>query len=319
MNKYNNQPSNTILLNINGKMQLIALRNGYEKFIHAAVSDNTRTAYQSDLKHFIDFGGTIPSTPEIISQYLAIHANSHKPSTLSRWLVAINRAHTSQNLLSPTSSDLVKATLRGIKRTVGINQRQVAPVLKNNLLEMVSNLSGLKGIRDRALLLIGFAGALRRSELVGLNLNDIEFVEQGLIIHLRHSKTDQLGMGRKIAIPFARGLICPVISLKQWFEISGITEGALFRPITRHGRIANVALSTQAVAVIVKQYAEAIGLDSTNFSGHSLRAGLVSSAACAGVSSWKIKQQTGHKSDAMLHRYIRDARLFIDNAVGVLF
>lgn len=318
MNKHNNQLSNTILLNINNKVQLIALRNGYEKFIHAAVSDNTRTAYKSDLKHFIDFGGTIPSTPEIISQYLAIHADTHKPATLARWLVSINKAHTSQNLPSPTTSDLVKATLRGIKRTVGTNQRQVEPVLKNNLLEMVAELSGIKGTRDSALLLIGFAGALRRSELVGLTYADIEFVEQGLVIHLRKSKTDQLGEGRKIAIPFARGVVCPVLSLKRWLEISGINEGPLFMPITRHGRIENTALSTQAVAVIVKERASAIGLDAKKFSGHSLRAGLVTSAAQVGVSAWKIKQQTGHKNDSILSRYIRDARLFVDNAAGAV-
>lgn len=318
MNILNSHESDTILLNINDKLQLIAIRSNYEKYIHAAVSDNTRTAYKSDLKHFIDFGGTIPSSPEIISQYLAIHANSHKPATLSRWLVSINKAHTSQNLLSPTSSELVKATLRGIKRTFGTNQRQVAPILKNNLFEMVAKLNGIKGLRDRALLLIGFAGALRRSELVGLTFSDVEFVEQGLVIHLRQCKTDQLGEGRKIAIPFARGSVCPVLSLKQWIEISGINEGSLFRPITRHGRLASVALSTQAVAVIVKQCVNSIGLESDKFSGHSLRAGLVTSAVQAGVSAWKIRQQTGHKSDAMLNRYIRDARLFVDNAVGVL-
>jgi len=300
------------------KVQLIALKSDFEKFIHAAVSDNTRTAYQADLKHFIDFGGTIPSTPEIISQYLAIHADTHKPATLARWLVSINKAHTSQNLPSPTTSDLVKATLRGIKRTVGTNQRQVAPVLKNNLLEMVNELTGVKGSRDRALLLIGFAGALRRSELVGLTYADVEFVEQGLVIHLRQSKTDQLGEGRKIAIPFARGSVCAVLALKQWLELSGITEGPLFRPITRHGRVENAALSTQAVAVIVKERASAVGLDAEKFSGHSLRAGLVTSAAQAGVSAWKIKQQTGHKSDAMLNRYIRDANIFVDNAVGAV-
>lgn len=318
MNKHKNQHSNTILLNLKDKMQLIALKSDFEKFIHAAVSNNTRTAYQADLKHFIDFGGTIPSTPEIISQYLAIHADTHSPATLARWLVSINKAHTSQNLPSPTNSDLVKATLRGIRRTVGTKQRQVAPVLKNQLCEMVAGLTGIKGTRDRALLLMGFAGALRRSELVGLTYADVEFVEQGLVIHLRRSKTDQLGEGRKIAIPFARGSVCPVLSLKQWLELSGITEGPLFRPITRHGRIENAVLSTQAVAVIVKQRATAVGLDASKFSGHSLRAGLVTSAAQAGVSAWKIKQQTGHKSDAMLNRYIRDANIFVDNAVGAV-
>ena len=212
----------------------------------------------------------------------------------------------------------MKATFRGIRRIVGSVQRQVSPVLKSNLLEMVAELRGKKGTRDRTLLLIGFAGALRRSELVGIQYNDIEFVEHGLLIHLRRSKVDQEGKGRKIAIPHARGAVCAVQALKEWLAISNITEGALFRPITRHGHIDKAVLSAQAVAVIVKERASAIGLDASKFSGHSLRAGLVTSAAQAGVSSWKIKQQTGHKSDAMLNRYIRDSQIFIDNAAGAL-
>lgn len=299
-------------------LQLIALKSDFEKYIHAAVSDNTRKAYQADLSHFFAWGATLPSTPEIISQYLASHALTHCPATLNRWLVSINRAHTSQNLPSPTTADIVKATLRGIKRTVGIKQRQVEPVLKSNLLEMVNELSGIKGTRDRALLLIGFAGAFRRSELVALSYDDIEFVEQGLLINLRKSKTDQIGEGRKIAIPFARGTTCPVLALKQWLEISKITGGPLFRPITRHGKIENSALSANAVAIIVKDNAKAIGLDASKFSGHSLRSGLVTSAAKIGVSTWKIRQQTGHKSDAMLNRYIRDANIFLDNAAGMI-
>ncbi|NOU24134.1 MAG: site-specific integrase [Methylotenera sp.] len=254
-----------------------------------------------------------------MSQYLAVHADLLAPATLSRRVVSINRAHTSQNLPSPTKSDLVKATLRGIKRTVSTKQRQVEPILKNNLCDMVAGLEGVKGCRDKALLLIGFSGAFRRSELVSLQHSDIEFVEHGLVVHLRKSKTDQLGEGRKIGIPYARGAVCPVLALKEWLKLSEISEGALFRPVTRHGRIENINLSTQAVAIIVKERAKAIGLDASKFSGHSLRAGLVTSAAQAGVSSWKIRQQTGHKSDAMLNRYIRDARLFIDNAAGLIF
>ena len=311
--------SNFASFDIKNSVQLIAQQFDYENYIHAAVSDNTRSAYQADLQHFIAYGGAIPSTPAIISQYIAKYAHSHKPATLSRWLVAINRAHTSQNLLSPTSSDLVKATLRGIKRTVGSQQRQVEPILKNNLCDMVKGLEGVKGCRDRALLLIGFAGAFRRSELVGLQRSDIEFVEQGLIINLRKSKTDQESNGRKIAIPYARGSVCPVLAIKNWIELSKISEGAIFRPVTRHGRIENTNLTTQAVAIIVKERVNSIGLDASKFSGHSLRAGLVTSAAIAGISSWKIRQQTGHKSDAMLNRYIRDARLFVDNVAGAIF
>lgn len=299
-------------------VQLIAPKSDFEKYIHAALASSTRNSYKSDLAHFISYGGTIPSTPEIISQYLALHADLLAPATLSRRVVSISRAHTSQNLPSPTKSDLVKATLRGIKRTVSTKQRQVEPILKNNLCDMVAGLEGVKGCRDKALLLIGFSGAFRRSELVSLQHSDIEFVEQGLVVHLRKSKTDQEGQGRKIAIPFARGAVCAVLALKSWLKLSGITEGAIFRPVTRHGRIEKATLSTQAVAIIVKERTKAIGLDDSLFSGHSLRAGLVTSAAQAGVSSWKIRQQTGHKSDAMLSRYIRDARLFVDNAVGAI-
>ncbi len=316
MNINNSIQLNSISLNLNNSVQLIAQNSDYDKYIRAALSDNTRAAYQADLKHFMNFGGVIPSTPEIVSQYLAKHASTHKPATLSRWLVSINRAHTSQSLSSPTSSDLVKATLRGIKRTLGAKQRQVKPVLKNNLCDMVNRLEGVKGCRDRALLLIGFAGAFRRSELVGLQYSDIDFVEQGLVVNLRKSKTDQESLGRKIAIPHARGSVCPVLAIKNWLKLSEIREGAIFRPVTRHGKIENTTLSTHAVAIIVKERVKAIGLDFHKFSGHSLRVGLVTSAAQVGVSSWKIRQQTGHKSDAMLNRYIRDAGLFVDNAAG---
>lgn len=288
------------------------------EYIHAALSPNTRKSYQSDLLHFQKWGGVIPATSISVCEYLARHADSLSPATLNRRLVAIGRAHTSQGLESPTRTDLVKVTMRGIRRTVGTRQRQVSPLVKDILTQIWHDTNGKKGVRDRALLLIGFAGALRRSELVGLDYSDIEWEELGLVINLRRSKTDQEGEGRKIAIPYARGSMCPVISLKDWLAVSGIIEGALFRPINRHGHLGNFALSTQAVAEIVKKSVASIGLDASKFSGHSLRSGLVTSAAQAGVSPWKIRQQTGHKSDAMLNRYIRDARLFIDNAAGAI-
>lgn len=303
-------------LNLVDKMQLASVN--YEKYVTAAMSQNTRIAYQSDLRRYIDWGGTIPGSPQMICMYLSYHADQLQPGTLSRHLVAIKRAHTTQDLPSPTNTDLVKATLRGIRRVRGSKLRQAAPILKTNLVDMVARLSGIKGCRDRALLMIGFAGALRRSELVGLNHNDIEFVEHGLILYINRSKTDQEGYGRKVAIPYAKGITCPVTALKQWLEVSGINEGPLFRPVNKHGRIAHTALSTQAIAIIVKDKAAAVGFDPSKYSGHSLRAGLVTSAAQAGVSNWKIKQQTGHKSDAMLNTYIRDARLFIDNAAGAI-
>ena len=174
-------------------------------------------------------------------------------------------------------------------------------------------------LRDRALLLVGFAGAFRRSELVALSVEDIQFVKQGLVVHLNASKTDQERAGRKVAIPHARGDVCPVSAIEEWLRFAGISSGPIFRPVDRYGRIGSCALSAQSVALAVKQRAEAVGLNPKLFSGHSLRSGLVTSAAQAGVSSWKIRQQTGHASDSMLARYIRDAQVFVGNAAGAIY
>ena len=222
-------------------------------------------------------------------------------------------------MANPTSSELVKSVLRGLKRVKGTAQRQAKPLLKEDLiLALDATGQGLRDIRDRALLLIGFAGGFRRSELVGLTCGDVERVRQGMILTLRRSKTDQTGEGRKIGIPLARGRWCPVGALEQWLATSVIVEGALFRPIDRHGKIGIQALSGGAVCLVVKERVRAVGIDPSGYSGHSLRAGLATSAAQARVPSWKIRQQTGHASDAMLARYVRDGNLFIQNAAGAL-
>lgn len=286
------------------------------QYLKASLSDNSLRAYRADIEHFVAWGGCVLTTPEIVARYLAEHGGKLSNATLSRRLVSISKAHTSQNYSSPTKSELVKATLKGIRRVHGTAQRQASPILKADIVEMAENLPGMIGARDRALLLVGFAGAFRRSELVALQRADIAFVEQGMVAHIKQSKTDQEGAGRKVAIPYARGKHCPVLSLKAWLELARITEGSIFRSVNRHGQVSNAALSSEAVAVIVKKLASTIGLDPQNYAGHSLRAGLVTSAAQAGVSSWKIRQQTGHKSEAMLSRYIRDANIFTDNAAG---
>lgn len=287
-------------------------------YLHASLSDNSRRAYRADLNHFATWGGRIPALPESIAAYLAAHATTHAPATLARHLVSIGKAHRLQGLPSPIEAELVRSTLRGIRNSHGSAQRQVTPAVKEDVLLMVAGLEGIKGIRDRALLLIGFAGAFRRSELVSLTVADIEHEKQGLTIHLRFSKTDQEGRGRKVAIPYARGAVCPVLALQHWLEASRITDGPIFRGVNRHGLISESALSAQAVALVVKERARVAGLNPAKYAGHSLRAGLVTSAAQLGVSSWKIRAQTGHKSDAMLARYIRDANIFVDNAVGAV-
>jgi integrase len=176
----------------------------------------------------------------------------------------------------------------------------------------------LRDVRDRALLLIGFAGAFRRSELVALNKSDIRRVPQGIIINLRRSKTDQTGKGRQVAIPHGRTRWCPISALDAWFEWSGIGDAAVFRSINRHGVIGHGRLSAEAASLIIKQRVAATGLDPATYSGHSLRAGFVTSAAQAGIPSWRIRQQTGHTSDTMLQRYIREGKLFVKNAAETL-
>ncbi len=288
-------------------------------YLEASISANTRRAYRCDIAHFAAWGGTIPATPEAVAQYLAEYAEALTVATLSRRLVAIGKAHTMQGLPNPCSSDLVRMTMRGVRRTWGKPQRQAAAAIKEDILAMVGAMGiSMKDIRDRALILIGFAGAFRRSELVGLDVSDIEHVSQGIVIHLRRSKTDQDGRGRKVAIPFARGAVCALFSLKAWLEAAGITEGPVFRAVDRHGRVAGTRLSGEAVAVVVKTRAEAAGLNPARYSGHSLRAGLATSAAAAGVPTYKIRQQTGHASDAMLGRYIRGGELFRKNAGLIL-
>lgn len=280
------------------------------QYLQAALSENTRKAYRTDLKQFIQWGGRIPSSPQRVALYLAEHAEQLSFSTLRRRLVAIGKAHEARNLPSPTQVGIVKATLHGILRLNGSKRRRVEPVLLNDVQKMVKGLRGMSGLRDKALLLVGFSGALRRCELVSIRVEDVSFVEKGMVIHLRRSKTDQVGKGRDIAVPFLRGNYCPVKALRSWIEFSGIRSGAVFRRVDRYGNLLGKALSSQSVALIIKQRAESIGMNATLYSGHSLRAGLVTSAAKSGVSAWKICQQTGHKSESVMYGYIRDSDLF---------
>ncbi len=288
-------------------------------YVRASIADNTRRAYRSDLDHFLSWGGSIPATDVMVADYLAAHAGTLAVATLCRRIASISKAHTSKGLKSPTTSDLIKATLRGIKRTHGAPQRVAAPLLVEDLTRIMNILGdGMKDTRDRALLLLGFAGGFRRSELVGLDVENTQSVRQGIVVTITRSKTDQENTGRKVGIPHGRTRWCPVTALTDWLAISGIEEGPIFRPVDRHSKILDQRLSGEAVSLIVKARVNAIGLDPADYSGHSLRAGLATSAAAAGVSSWKIRQQTGHTSDAMLARYIRDGKLFSDNAAGAL-
>jgi len=296
-----------------------AVTAGVARFVNDSISENTRKAYLSDLGEFEQWGGSIPASAETLAAYLADSANTLRVATLVRRLASISKAHEARGLSNPTRSELVRATMRGIKRTRGCAQREAKPLLRDDLLIVLDKMDGgLKAVRDRAMLLLGFGGGLRRSELVGLDVTDIEHVRQGIVLHLRRSKTDQDGHGQKIGVPLGRTRWCPVAALDAWMTASGITEGAVFRPVDRHRRVHDIRLSGEAIALVVRERVAAAGLDPAQYSGHSLRAGLATSAALARVPTWRIRAQTRHASDAMLARYIRDGEMFTENAAGAL-
>ena len=295
------------------------LSQDVSRYVRDSMSDNTLRAYLSDLRHFESWGAAIPATDVTLADYLAAYAGKLSTATLARRLASISKAHASRGLPNPVKSELVRATMRGIRRTHGTAQRQAKPLVKEDLFAVLGAMGeGLKDARDRALLLVGFAGGFRRSELVAINVTDIDHVRQGIVVTIRRSKTDQEGEGRKVGIPWGRSRFCPVQSLALWLEAAGIEDGPLFRPVDRHGNVLGTRLSGEAVSLVIRQRVADAGLDPDDYSGHSLRAGLATSAAAAGVSSWKIRQQTGHASDAMLARYIRDGELFVDNAAAAL-
>ena len=278
-------------------------------FIRASLADNTRRAYAADLRQFLDWGGSIPATPRLIASYLASHAETLCMATLDRRLAALAKAHALLPGDNPARSVLVASTLRGIKRLFGKGQRQARPLVRKDLEQVLAVIDrDLRDLRDRALLALGYAAALRRSELVGLDVSDIAFTGEGAILTLRRSKTDPLARGRRITLPrLSRTQSCPVRAIRAWLEASGIEEGAVFRPVDRHGNAGASRLSVEAVSIVVKQRVAAIGFDPALYSGHSLRAGYVTTEAQAGGAEWRIRRQTGHASNAMLARYIRDS------------
>ena len=295
------------------------------KFIHQSKAKNTIRAYRADWCHFENWcrshGQTsLPATPEIVALYVTDLAATHNPATITRRISAISQGHQVAGLESPTTSAKVRLVLAGIRRMKGTAQTGKTPILVEDLRRMVGGLPGnLLGVRDRVLLLIGFCGAFRRSELVALDAGDVQITREGLVVSIRRSKTDQEAEGRKIGIPYASHVeTCPIRSLQEWLEKSGITEGSLFRPINRHGKMAATRLSAAAVGQIVKRYAAAVGLDASEFAGHSLRSGLATSAAAAGASERSIMRQTGHRSEKMVRRYIKDGSLFRENAAAVV-
>jgi integrase len=295
-------------------------------YLDASQADSTRRGYRSDLAHFTAWCevraiAALPAEPATVARYLAdLAEQGYKVATLERRIAAISQAHQAREFDTPTRSLAVRKVFAGIRRAHGVAQAAKAPVLPDDLRAMLAHLDdSLSGRRDRALLLLGFAGAFRRSELVGLTVEDLERRRDGLVVTLRRSKTDQEGQGTRKGIPRGRDkALCPVRAVEAWQAAAGIADGPLFRPIDRHGNVGAAALAPHHVARLVKRLAAACGLDPDAYGGHSLRAGLVTAAAQAGAEERDIMRQTGHRSERTVRRYIREANLFRGNAADGL-
>ena len=304
---------------------LVRARQRAAHLVSRSKARNTVRAYQADWRDFQDWchhagRAPLPAAPDTVALYIATLAEGLKVSTIRRRLAAISKVHQYEGLETPTTHGIVADVLDGIKREIGYLQTGKTPLLTDDVLKMVSGQpETVAGARNRALLLIGFAGCLRRSELVGLTLADCTFVDQGVVLLIRRSKTDQHGEGIKKAIPYGRdGRSCPVRALQSWIGMLGPSAGPIFRRVTRAQRILDAGLTPQTVALIVKAAALEAGLDPAQYSGHSLRSGFATQAAISGAEERAIMEQGAWKSPLMARRYIRDANLFRHNAAGKL-
>jgi integrase len=297
-------------------------------YIHAAKSPATLRAYRTDFEDFVRFCAEhdlphLPATPTTVALYIANRASSLRSATITRRLTSITKAHQAAGFEeSPSSSHhfVVSETLKGIRRSIGTAQEGKAPLLTADIRRIVASCpQTLSGLRDRALILVGYAGAFRRSELAAIDFAHISLTADGLVIDLHRSKTDQEAAGRKVGIPFGKEEATrPVRALRQWFAESGITAGAVFRGVNRHGKLSRRGLHKDCVGWILKRAARRAGLKPEPLGGHSLRAGCVTQAAMNGVSERDIMRQTGHKSAEMLARYIRIGEMFTRNAAAGL-
>tara|TARA_B110000046_G_scaffold109014_1_gene116269 strand:+ start:69 stop:1025 length:957 start_codon:yes stop_codon:yes gene_type:complete len=291
-------------------------------------ANNTVRAYKSDFKDFGIFCSqngfkSLPSDPKIVSLYLTnLSIKEAKISTLKRRLVSIGVIHKLKGHYLDTKHPSIIENIMGIKRRKGSIQKSKKPILISSLKKIINvideqNKREIKKIRDRTIILIGFSGGFRRNEIVSLNYDDLDFVPEGLKINLRRSKTDQFGEGFTKALPyFDNSKYCPVVSLKKWIKLSKITSGPVFRRFIKGLNLSEKRLTDQTVALLIKEYLQLAGIDSKNYSGHSLRSGFATSAAESGADERSIMAMTGHKSTEMVRRYIKEANLFKNNALN---
>ena len=296
--------------------------------LQSSKARNTVRAYKSD---FSDFGlfcaqngfKSLPSEPKVVSLYLThLSTKDAKMSTLKRRLVSIGLIHKLKGHYLDTKHPAIIENIMGIKRRKGSFQKAKKPLLINSLKKLINVIDQqkkeeIKKLRDRSIILIGFSGGFRRNEIVSLDYDDLDFVPEGLKLTIRRSKTDQFGEGFTKALPyFDSSQYCPVVSLKKLLDLSKIRSGPVFRRFSKGSKLSENRLTDQTVALLIKEYLNLAGIDSENFSGHSLRSGFATSAAESGVEERNIMAMTGHKSTEMVRRYIKEANLFKNNALN---
>lgn len=295
-------------------------------YLEEAKAANTRRGYAHDMAHFRSWCRSqqlvaVPAEPDTVALYAAALAGRARVATIERRLAAISVAHQMKGLESPTRSSLVRTAMQGIRRRQGSAPRQVTPLRLSVLRRILAALpeNSAAGVRDRAILLLGFAGGFRASELAALEPADLVELEEGLVVHLRRSKTDPAGQGRDVAIPRGRHPeTCPVSAVRRWRSVTGAETGPLFRRIDKVDRVADAGLRAVAISAIVQRACARAGLPATEYAGHSLRSGFATEAAAQGASERAIMAQGGWRSVQMARRYIRSGELFTENAAAVL-
>jgi len=298
-----------------------------QSYANNARAQSTLRGYRSDWKRFTAWcvntqACALPATPQTVAIYLTSRAQEgRKPASIARIMSSISVAHKNEGHISPCMSSIVKDVMKGVLRVHGEAQRQATPLLPDDLRKIIRALpSTLAGIRDRAILLLGFSGAFRRSEISALRIDDLVFVDQGIEVTLRRCKEDQAGAGTKKGIPFSEDPeLCPVRAIQAWLTASHLKINLLFRVVDRWGELQLRPFGSQSVGRMIATRAEQAGLTDDKISGHSLRAGFATAAARAGKSVFAIMRQTGHRQMNSVNRYVREASLFSDNAAcGIL-
>ena len=295
--------------------------------LKSSKANNTLRAYKSDFRDFGAFCAkhglsSLPSEPKIISLYLTHLSKNSKISTIRRRLVSISMVHKLKGHYLDTKHPIITENLLGIKRVKGSIQIGKKPILISHLKSIINVINEqqneeIKKFRDRSIILIGFGGGFRRTELISIDYEDLEFVPEGLKITIRRSKTDQFGEGMIKGLPyFSNEIYCPVANLKKWLEVSKIKTGPIFTRFSKGSLLTKKRLTDQSVVLLMKKYLNLAGIENKNFAGHSLRAGFATVAAESGADERSIMDMTGHKTTQMVRRYIREANIFKNNALN---